>query len=82
SCFGLEANHQLSDDRYFILITQPKSPEESIQLLGAQAGDTESCGGPLARSPANLHQRAVTATGDGAGQMAPVGPGSMRVVAG
>src|SRR5882672_8375862 len=42
SCFGLDDKEQLSDDRYFIFFNQPKSPEESIQLLGAQSGDTES----------------------------------------
>jgi len=26
SCFGLDANEQLSDDRYFIFFNQPKSP--------------------------------------------------------
>jgi len=42
SCFGLDADERLSDDQYFVFFNQPKSPEESIQLLGAQAGDSES----------------------------------------
>ncbi|MEL5960689.1 TerD family protein, partial [Streptomyces sp. CLV115] len=82
SCFGLDANEQLSDDRYFIFFNQPKSPEESIQLLGAQAGDTESFRVTLDRIPAHIHKLSFTATVDGAGQMSQVGPGYIRVVAG
>ncbi|SCD28809.1 Stress response protein SCP2 [Streptomyces sp. BpilaLS-43] len=82
SCFGLDADEQLSDDRYFIFFNQPKSPEESIQLLGAQAGDTESFRVTLDRIPANIHKLSFTATIDGAGQMSQIGPGYIRVVAG
>lgn len=82
SCFGLDANEQLSDDRYFIFFNQPKSPEESIQLLGAQAGDNESFRVTLDRIPAHIHKLSFTATVDGAGQMSQVGPGYIRIVAG
>ncbi|MGW1431627.1 TerD family protein [Streptomyces sp. NPDC002431] len=82
SCFGLDANEQLSDDRYFVFFNQPKSPEESIQLLGPQAGDTESFRVTLDRVPAHIHKLSFTATIDGAGQMSQVGPGYIRVVAG
>ncbi|MFF0450130.1 TerD family protein [Streptomyces sp. NPDC004609] len=82
SCFGLDANEQLSDDRYFIFFNQPKSPEESVQLLGAQSGDTESFRVTLDRIPANIHKLSFTATIDGAGQMSQVGPGYIRIVAG
>ncbi|MFF3324759.1 TerD family protein [Streptomyces sp. NPDC002889] len=82
SCFGLDANEQLSDDRYFIFFNQPKSPEESIQLLGAQAGDTESFRVTLDSIPANIHKLSFTATIDGAGQMSHIGPGHIRIVAG
>ncbi|QGV78681.1 TerD family protein [Streptomyces ficellus] len=82
SCFGLDANEQLSDDRYFIFFNQPKSPEESLQLLGAQAGDTESFRVTLDRVPPQIHKLSFTATIDGAGQMSQVGPGYIRIVAG
>ncbi|MFE6909528.1 TerD family protein [Streptomyces erythrochromogenes] len=82
SCFGLDANEQLSDDRYFVFFNQPKSPEESIQLLGAQSGDTESFRVTLDRVPASIHKLSFTATIDGAGQMSQVGPGYIRIVAG
>lgn len=82
SCFGLDANEQLSDDRYFVFYNQPKSPEESIQQLGAQAGDSESFRVTLDRIPAGIHKLSFTATIDGAGQMSQIGPGYIRIVAG
>ncbi|MFD7878319.1 TerD family protein [Streptomyces sp. NPDC059766] len=82
SCFGLDADERLSDDRYFIFFNQPKSPEEAIQLLGAQAGDTESFRITLDRIPAQIQKLSFTATIDGAGQMSQVGPGYIRIVAG
>ncbi|OON81263.1 TerD family protein [Streptomyces tsukubensis] len=82
SCFGLDADEQLSDDQYFIFFNQPKSPEESIQLLGAQAGDTESFRVTLDRIPPRIQKLSFTATLDGAGQMSQIGPGYIRIVAG
>ncbi|MFE1024271.1 TerD family protein [Streptomyces sp. NPDC058818] len=82
SCFGLDADERLSDDRYFVFFNQPKSPEESIQLLGAQAGDTESFRVTLDRIPPQVQKLSFTATIDGAGQMSQVGPGYIRIVAG
>ncbi|GDY62946.1 hypothetical protein SAV14893_023390 [Streptomyces avermitilis] len=82
SCFGLDAEERLSDDRYFIFFNQPKTPEESIQLLGAQAGDTESFRVTLDRIPPQIQKLSFTATLDGAGQMSQVAPGYLRIVAG
>ncbi|MFF9334179.1 MULTISPECIES: TerD family protein [Streptomyces] len=82
SCFGLDADERLSDDRYFIFYNQPKSPEESLQLLGAQAGDTESFRVTLDRIPQQIRKLSFTATIDGAGQMSQIGPGYIRIVAG
>ncbi|MCH0541326.1 TerD family protein [Streptomyces sp. MUM 203J] len=82
SCFGLDADERLSDDRYFVFFNQPKSPEESLQLLGPQAGDTESFRVTLDRVPEGIHKLSFTATIDGDGQMSQVGPGYLRIVAG
>jgi len=82
SCFGLDADERLSDDRYFVFFNQPKSPEESIQLLGAQAGDSESFRVTLDRIPAQIQKLSFTATLDGAGQMSQIAPGYVRIVAG
>ncbi|MEU6734493.1 TerD family protein [Streptomyces physcomitrii] len=82
SCFGLDAAEQLSDDRYFVFFNQPKSPEESLQLLGAQAGDTESFRVTLDKIPSHIQRLSFTAALDGAGQMSQVAPGYLRIVAG
>ncbi|WP_394430638.1 TerD family protein [Streptomyces sp. SGAir0957] len=82
SCFGLDAEERLSDDRYFVFFNQPKTPEESVQLLGAQAGDTESFRVTLDKIPAAVQKLSFTATIDGAGQMSQVAPGYIRIVAG
>ncbi|MEU1801952.1 TerD family protein [Streptomyces sp. NPDC019937] len=82
SCFGLDADERLSDDRYFIFFNQPKSPEEAIQQLGAQAGDTESFRVTLDSIPPAIQKLSFTATLDGAGQMSQIGPGYIRIVAG
>ncbi|WP_079429675.1 TerD family protein [Streptomyces katrae] len=82
SCFGLDADERLSDDRYFVFYNQPKSPEESVQLLGAQAGDTESFRVTLDHVPASIHRLSFTASLDGDGQMSQIGPGYIRIVAG
>ncbi|MFI8217367.1 TerD family protein [Streptomyces sp. NPDC085932] len=82
SCFGLDADERLSDDRYFVFYNQPKTPEESIQLLGAQAGDTESFRVTLDRIPPQIQKLSFTATIDGAGQMSQIAPGYIRIVAG
>ncbi|MFE1313416.1 TerD family protein [Streptomyces sp. NPDC058755] len=82
SCFGLDADERLSDDRYFVFFNQPKSPEESIQLLGTQSGDTESFRVTLDRIPSQIRKLSFTATIDGAGQMSQISPGYVRIVAG
>ncbi|MFJ9849732.1 TerD family protein [Streptomyces sp. NPDC101150] len=82
SCFGLDAGERLSDDRYFIFFNQPKSPEESIQLLGAQAGDAESFRVTLDKIPPHIQKLSFTAALDGAGQVSGIGPGYLRIVAG
>jgi stress response protein SCP2/uncharacterized protein (AIM24 family) len=82
SCFGLDADERLSDDRYFVFFNQPKSPEESLQQLGAQAGDTESFRVTLDRIPEKIKKLSFTASIDGAGQMSQIGPGYIRIVAG
>ncbi|MFJ8006354.1 TerD family protein [Streptomyces fagopyri] len=82
SCFGLDADERLSDDRYFVFFNQPKTPEESVQLLGAQSGDTESFRVTLDRIPAQIQKLSFTATIDGTGQMSQIAPGYLRVVAG
>ncbi|WP_405744378.1 TerD family protein [Streptomyces sp. NBC_01525] len=82
SCFGLDADERLSDDRYFVFFNQPASPEQAIQQLGEQAGDTQSFRVTLDRIPPHIRKLSFTAALDGAGQVSRIGSGYLRIVAG
>ncbi|WP_250291807.1 TerD family protein, partial [Frankia sp. CiP1_Cm_nod1] len=82
SCFGLDANDRLSDDRYFIFFNQPASPEGSVQLLGEQAGDTQSFRVTLDKVPAGIHKLSFCAAIDGAGSASQLAAGYFRIVVG
>ncbi|WP_431781135.1 TerD family protein [Streptomyces chumphonensis] len=82
SCFGLDADERLSDDRYFVFYNQPESPEGAVRQLGAQAGDTESFRVTFDAVPDAVRRLSFTATIDGDGQMSQVAPGYLRIVAG
>ena len=60
SCFGLDAENRLSDDRYFVFYNQTRSPEGEIRLLGASGGEGGAFGVDLARLPQKI-QRLVFA---------------------
>lgn len=66
SCFGLDEADKLSDDSYFVFFNQPKSPEESIQLLGAQSGDSESFRLTLDKVPDKIRKLSICAASDDA----------------
>ncbi|WP_329497889.1 TerD family protein [Kitasatospora herbaricolor] len=82
SCFGLDAEERLSDDRYFVFFNQPASPENAVRLLGAQQDDTESFQLDLSAVPEGIHKLSLTATIDGDGRMSQVSSGHVRIVAG
>lgn len=82
SCFGLDADERLSDDRYFVFYNQPTTPEGAIRQLGPQDGDTDSFQVALDRIPPHIRKLTFTAALEGAGQMAQIGPGCLRLVAG
>lgn len=82
SCFGLDANDRLSDDRYFVFFNQPKSPEGAIQLLGGQQGDTAAFQISLGAVPASIHKLSFCAAIDGAGSARQIASGYFRIVVG
>jgi stress response protein SCP2/uncharacterized protein (AIM24 family) len=82
SCFGLDADGKLSDDRYFVFFNQPTSPEESIQLLGPQTGDTQSFRVSLDKVPASIDRLSFCTAIDGAGAASQIASGYLRIVAG
>ena len=82
SCFGVDENGRLSDDRYFVFYNQKQSPEGEIRALGAQSGDSEAFGVNLSHLPQKIQKLVFTVTLDGAGTMSQVQSGHLRLSAG
>ncbi|MCM3922383.1 TerD family protein, partial [Frankia sp. AiPs1] len=82
SCFGLDGDDRLSDDRYFVFFNQPASPEKSVQLLGPQSGDTQAFRISLDRVPASIGRLSFCAALDGGGSAAAITSGYLRIVVG
>lgn len=82
SCFGLDPNNKLADDRYLIFYNQPASPDGSVQRLGEHSGDTDSFRILLDKVPASIGRLAFCAALDGAGTAARIRSGYLRLVVG
>ncbi len=64
SCFGVDADGQLSDDRYFIFYNQKSSPEGAITALGQSNGYHETFKIDLDKLPSSIVRLVFTATLD------------------
>ena len=62
SVFGLDADRQLKDDRYFVFFNQPSSPANEISIGGQ--GDTRRFTVDLAALPASIERLMFVATSD------------------
>ena len=80
SCFGIDADDKLSDDGYFIFFNQKTSPCGGIQALGTQADVTETFQINLSKLPASIRKLVFTITIDGAGTMAHLADGYLRIL--
>ncbi len=81
SCFGLDANGKLSDDRYFIFYNQKRSPEGALSTQGGKYGEEEVFQVDLEHLPTTIRRLVFTATLDGAGTMAQIGPSTLKLFA-
>lgn len=68
SCFGLDENGKLSDDRYFIFYNQKQSPEKALQLQIVSPFEARFAL-DLSRLPAKVKRLVFVATIDGEGAM-------------
>ncbi len=82
SCFGVDENGKLSDDRYFVFYNQKQSPEGEISQLGPRDGDREAFEVHLSHLPRKIQKLVFTVTLDGAGTMSQVQSGHLRISAG
>ncbi|MEI6208394.1 MAG: TerD family protein [Desulfuromonadales bacterium] len=77
SCFGLDANEKLSDDRYMIFYNQKTSPCGSLATIGSKNGSTETFKINLSTLPPNIRKLVFTATIDGTFNMSSIGQSSL-----
>ncbi len=82
SCFGVDADGKLSDDRYFVFFNQKASPQGEIRQTGPRNGDAESFEVRLSELPQGVQKLVFTATLDGAGTMSQVSRGHLRLLSG
>ncbi len=69
SCFGVDAQNKLSDDRYFIFYNQKQSPCGSIKSLGQQGIDSEQFEIDLSHLPPLIQKLVFVITIDDGGSM-------------
>ncbi len=80
SCFGVDINNKLSDDRYFIFYNQKISPCGSISSMGAQGEDMERFQINLSRLPQTIRKLVLTINLDGEGIMSQIKNGYLRIL--
>lgn len=80
TCFGLDANKQLTDDRYMIFYNQLQSPQQEIRLNSTGNG-IGSFSIDLSKLPSTVQYLVFTATIDGDGTMGKIHSGSLMILA-
>lgn len=78
ACFALGADGRLLEDRYMVFFNQPSSPCGGVNLGRVDAA--EGFVFQLERLPAAVERLVVTASIDGAGSMAQLNAGSLRLL--
>ena len=72
SCFGLDAQGQLSDDRYMVFFNQKNAPDNAVILTSDSAFQVD-----LTRLPASIDKLVFTAAVSDAGNMRALGASSI-----
>ncbi len=79
SCFGVDSQDKLSDDRYFIFYNQPTSPEGAISMTAGNQSTTFAF--DLSRLPSSIHKLVITLAADGPATMQSLTQGTMSLAA-
>lgn len=79
SCFGLDANGKLSDDRYFIFYNQKVSPCGFLAACGTGSGTSEVFRIDVSRLPQTIKRLVFTATLEGTGTLSSLGASHLQV---
>ncbi|RYG66124.1 stress protein, partial [bacterium] len=78
SCFGLDEEGKLSDDRYFIFYNQTESPERALRLTSSTPHEAQFAL-DLSRLPASVNRLVFVATVDGTGAMSAIESGEFSL---
>lgn len=77
SCFGLDADGQLSDERFMVFFNQKSCPGGGVTLeLGSNIATFST---DVSRLPETIHKLVFTAAINGAGTMRQIGTSSLRL---
>lgn len=79
SCFGVDAAGKLSDERYMTFFNQPQSPCGGIKFINNGTNNKASFQLALTNIPATIEKLVFTAAIDGAGTMAQVQQGALKI---
>lgn len=79
SCFGLDAQGKLSDERYFIFYNQPKSPCGALEAKGAAGDARQVFQVDLGKLPSTVKRLVFTAAIDGGATMNQITRGAVRL---
>ncbi|MBQ7503381.1 TerD family protein [bacterium] len=82
TCFGVDENSQLTDERYFVFYNQPASPNREIVKLGGSGPDDERFAVNTAALPNFIKKLVFTASIDGQSSMNAIADGYIRISAG
>lgn len=80
SCFGVDADGRLSDDRYFIFYNQPSSPEKAIEARGRAEGYDQLFAVNLPLLPASIVKLVFVATVDSGATFADLSSGRFELL--
>lgn len=81
SCFGLDEQGRLSDERYFVFYNQPKSPCGAISSGGSSGPARQVFTIDFSKLPATIKRLVFTATVDGAASMRQITQGAVKLSA-
>ena len=80
TCFGLNANGQLADERYMTFFNQPQTPCGSVNCCFVD-GDINGFSFQLDSLPSSIDRLVIAASVDGVGVMSKISSGYMRLIA-
>lgn len=79
SCFGVDEDGQLSDDRYMVFFNQKQSPGHAIQIVAKESLDSETFRVQLTSLPNTIKKLVFTATIDADSSMGKMNSGYLRL---